>query len=102
METVDSTILVGILVSVVRVPASNGRGSRTFVAFGGGEDARFCLEILLDSNMMPKNGFFGALDLREASLTLANYQRYQVVSMDVAPELLGVTKEWMTLSTNAL
>lgn len=102
METVDSTILVGILVAVVRVSASNGRGSRTFVAFGGGEDARFCLEILIDSNMMPKNGFFGALDLREASLTLTNYQRYQVVSMDVAPELLGVTKEWVTLSANAL
>jgi len=52
--------------------------------------------------MMPKNGFFGALDFREANLTLANYQRYQVLTWDCAPELLGVTEEWVTLSADAL
>ena len=90
------------LVVVVRVSASNGTKTKAFVAFDAGEDRRICLEILIGSNMMPKNGFFGALDFREANLTLANYQRYQVLTWDCAPELLGVTEEWVTLSADAL
>ena len=102
VDATDTSILVGVLTTVVRAPASDGEGVRAFVAFDAGEDHRICLEILIGSNMMPKNGFFGALDMCEANLTLANYQKYQVLSKNVAPELLGVAKECITMDINKL
>lgn len=88
----DMSILVGVAVRVVSVP----RIPRALIAFDGGSGRRFCLEVVTHTNIMPKNGFMGALDLRSLVLTLSTFQRYPVISLDISPADLGLEIDWTT------
>lgn len=97
----DLRVLVGIVVKVLAIDPENTT-RRALLAFDAGRENRMCLEISPKDGPLPKIGDVGSLSLGRSLIAMTNFQTYAVLSVDAAPNKLGLPIEWFTYDATSI